>query len=299
MGDDSKYTNRQLRGADDIVNSIKATRHYPGNMLLSFLIVEGDTDKTFYRPFINSDRCEITIAYGKANAVEVLSILEKEQFSGVLAIVDSDFDILTGKMYPVQNLLFTDTHDTETMVLRSPALEKILNEFGSESKIAEFIKNTGKDIRVTLIECSLDLGYLRWVSISDGLSLTFEGLDFKKFLDERILIVNTPKLIRHVKDKSQKPALVESQLQIRMQTIKDDAHDHWHVCCGHDLVDVLSVALCKAIGTCNTNDVKRDTLERSLRLAFESVHFQQTQLYLSIRNWEQMNTPFLVLTTPS
>jgi hypothetical protein len=47
-----------------------------------------------------------------------------------------------------------------------------------------------------------------------------------------------------------------------MQAVKKDNHDPWHVCCGHDLIQVLSVGLHKAIGTWSTNDVKPDVLER-------------------------------------
>lgn len=299
MGSYNEYTNRELRSVNGIVNKIKATRHYPGKAFLSFLIVEGDTDKTFYKTFTNVDACQITIAYGKENALEILSMLEKEQFSGALAVVDADFDMLSGTQPPPVNVLYTDTHDVETMILKSPALEKVLNEFGSEGKREEFTVSTGKDIRLTLIACSLPVGYLRQISLVDGLMLKFEGLDFKKFLDEKTLTVDIQKLVRHVKDKSQQPALVENQILTRMQHMKDDTHDHWHMCCGHDMADVLSVALCKAIGTCNTSDVKRDILERSLRLAFERTHFEQTQLYHSIKNWEQTNQPFLILTTVS
>ena len=56
------------------------------------------------------------------------------------------FDILEGTVPLSQNLLFTDTHDLETMLLNSPALEKVLSEHGSETKINNF----AKDIRQTL-----------------------------------------------------------------------------------------------------------------------------------------------------
>lgn len=56
-----------------------------------------------------------------------MSILEKDAFLGVLAIVDADFDILESKLPESKNVLFTDAHDLETMIMKSFALEKVLS----------------------------------------------------------------------------------------------------------------------------------------------------------------------------
>lgn len=295
MADYSEYRDRGLRSADGIANSIIMIRSYPGKQLLAFLLVEGTTDKNVFKALVDEQKCQITVAYGKDNVKDTVAILEKEKFPGFLAIVDADFAVLEGTAPTKPNILLTDTHDMETMIIQSPALEKVLNEFGSEVKIRAFMSKTGKDIRTILLASGLPIGYLRWVSLLDNLSLTFEGADFNKFVEKETLAVSTSKLIKTVKDKSQKPALIETQIQSRMQDIKDDAHDHWHVCCGHDLVDILSIGLCKAIGTCNTNDVKSNILERSLRLAYEQSHFQRTQLYSSIQIWQSSNVPFVIL----
>src|SRR5215468_7650264 len=97
MGSSKDYENRELRGPSGIANKIISTRRYPGNQYRSFLFVEGDTDRNFYRRFTDSNKCQITIAYSKSTALQVVSILEKETFPGILAIVDADFDILEGK----------------------------------------------------------------------------------------------------------------------------------------------------------------------------------------------------------
>jgi len=53
--------------------------------------------------------------------------------------------------------------------------------------------------------------------------------------------------------------------------------------------------LCKAIGSAKPSDVEPIILERSLRLAYEEAYFYETQIYLSIRQWESSNLPFRVL----
>ncbi len=291
MGEYNEYLNSGLRSVNGIVNQIIAKRKYPGNHHLSFLIVEGETDKKLYEAYIDTDKCQVTIADGRDNAEEVLSLIEKEAFIGVLAIVDADFDILEGRPPPVQNLLLTDTHDLETMIIKSPALDKVLAEFGSTKKIAELVKRAGKDIRLILIECGAPIGYLRWVSLRADLSLSFEDLDFNKFVDKDALTVDVLKLIKAVKerayntavDKSQKRTIMEHDAQKSMDLLKSDSHDPWHVCCGHDLVHILAVGLQKAIGTHGAQTASAELVEKWLRLAFEHAHFRKTQLYSSIQ----------------
>jgi hypothetical protein len=70
------------------------TRLYPGNEFVSFLIVEGYTDSNLFKRFINKDKCQISVADSKSNALQVLSILDGAGFRGTLAIVDADFDLL-------------------------------------------------------------------------------------------------------------------------------------------------------------------------------------------------------------
>ena len=294
MGKNSNYKDGELDGPDDIANEIILTRDYPGNAFLSFLLVEGHTDRNFYRTFIDTKKCQVTIAYSKSTALQVLSILEKEAFPGILTIVDADFDILEDKFPDSRNVLFTDTHDLEAMIMKSPALEKVLIEFGSEEKINEIIESTEKDVRTLLLECGMTIGYLRWVSLRENLSLKFEGLEFAQFINKDSLHMEKLHFLKVVKNKSQRLNIADTQLEAYIQDLRDDAHDPWHVCCGHDLVCILSAALRKVIGTWNPNDVRPDSLERSLRLAFERSYFYQTQLYLSIQEWEKANMPFVI-----
>lgn len=295
MGSYSEYQNRELRGPEAIANAIILKRQYPGNQALSFLVVEGDDDKRFYNKFADDNKCNITIAYSKLYAIATLSILEQRSIGGILVIVDADFDILEGKTFASPNILFTDTHDLETMIIKSPALEKVLSEFGSENKIAQFKQIFNKDLRPLLLACGTSIGYLRWVSIQKVFSLKFENLEFSKFLDKDKLVIDETKLIKTVKDKSLRHDISDDQIKLSIQELRRDDHDKWHVCCGHDLTNILSIGLHRAIGTNNTGEVTQTIIEKCLRLAYENAHFQQTHIYFSIKNWEKANKPFVIL----
>ena len=275
-----------------IANRIRLLRtqsQYTG----SFLITEGDTDARVWKNLIDSTKCRVEIAHNKDKAIKVLDILERDNFGGVLAIVDADFWILDGTIISNPNLLLTDTHDLETMLLKSPALEKVLSEHGSEEKIKLF----AKDIRQTLLESARVIGYLRWVSLKFNYGLKFEDLAFKKFINEKTLAINESDLITTVKNNSQQLGLDEKEIRAKMDSLKTNVQDMWYVCCGHDMISILSIALCKSLGTRNSKQVEPDVLEKDLRLAYESSHFRLTQLYTAIQDWETTNQPFQVLST--
>jgi hypothetical protein len=295
MGNFSDYKDGELGVSDDIANEIILIRDDPNKEFLSFLIVEGDTDRNFYEGLTDTTKCQITIAYSKSTAIQVISILEKNMIPGILAVVDADFDMLEGKSPHSPNVLFTDTHDLETMLMKSLGLQKVLREFGSREKIKEIIEAAEKDVPTLLLECGMTIGYLRWVSLRENLSLKFEGLEFTQFIKKDALHLEQQLLIKTVKNKSNRHDIPDTRLEAYMQAVRDDTHDPWHVCCGHDLICILSTGLRKIIGTWNPNDIKPDSLERSLRLAYERSYFYETQLYLSIQQWAMANTPFVIL----
>jgi Protein of unknown function (DUF4435) len=285
---------RDLRTGDADANQIRMQR---STFTGVFLLVEGSSDKAFYECFVNKLICQIVVISGKPSSKErviaVLDILEKSNFMGVLGIVDADFDRLESVSHNSPNLLLTDTHDLETMLVNSPALDKVVREFGSEDKISKF----GMDVRTALVEAGMLIGYLRWISQCDRLNLTFNGIKFSKFINEQSLQIDEVKMIQEVKNKSQSSSLGNIDIKQRLTKQKNDNHDRLQVCCGHDLVEILSLGLRKAIGTMKPSEIESDSLERSLRLAYEEVYFRQTQLYSNIRQWESKNVSFQVLSS--
>lgn len=283
---------REYLTPDRVANKIRLMRtQYQG----TFLITEGETDARVWKNLVNLSQCFVENATNKEKAIAALDILEQDNFSGVLAVVDADFDRLEGTQSHTPNLLMTDTHDLETMLLQSPALEKVLAEYGSEDKIKKLTESTGQDIRTLLILPGVFIGYLRWLSLNDSLSLKFEDLSFKKFIDDTTLALDELKLIKTVKNNSQRHDLDEQTLQKRIEALKQKTHDPWSVCCGHDLISILSIGLCKALGSCNTKQVESLILEKDLRLAYEGSFFSRTELYQAILQWESANQPFKVL----
>ena len=281
--------------ANDVANEVRMTRtQFRG----TFLIVEGETaDLPVYRRLVDPKLAQVTPAHNKDNVLAALKILGDAHFAGVVAIVDADFWRLEGLDPTSPNQFITDTHDLETMLLESPSLEKLLDELGSEQKITDFTSNNKMNVRQVLLAAARPIGYLRWVSQRSNLSLTFEGIVFSRFLNRDTLRIDISKLIQEVKNKSRRHDLSDSDLQDKIDELADSKHSSWDICCGHDLVGILSLSLRGTLGSNHSNAIKPEELEKLLRIGYESVYFLSTQLYRSLRGWETSNPPFRIFST--
>jgi len=278
-------------GINTIANSI-LMRRSSGSFEGTFVIVEGRSDKLVYEELFDEVNYTFIVSEGKEKAIEIIEILDKaNDFRGALAIIDADFSKLEGQATSSLNIILTDEHDLETMLIKSPAFDKLIKELGSENKIRQF----NQDIREFLISEGKKLGCLRWLSLKENLCLKFEDLSFNKFIDKESLKIDSKKLVTTVKNHSQKPGLSESDILNSLEGLRDNAHDPWQVCCGHDLICIISIGLTKAWGTKNPNEVQLELLERELRLAYEKSYFLNTQLYLLLQEWEKNNIPYKIL----
>jgi hypothetical protein len=249
----------------------------------AFLIVEGHDDSRLYKRFVDPQQCHIVVALGKQTVVAGMDVLERDTFDGALGLVDCDFDFLDGRCPLSTNIIRGDSHDLETMLIRSGALEAVLHELGSPEKLERFEQASGASPRNWLIECARPLGYLRWNSLRMGWNLTFEGLQFSKFIDPRSLRLNHDALVSENRNHSHAWGISEEQLEAAAWPDMQD-HDPWHVCCGHDMTELLRLALRRVWGS---NDrLTTDLVERELRLAYGSEQFNRSFIFDVIREWE-------------
>lgn len=251
----------------------------------SFLLVEGPDDSRFFRPRIDSS-CEIVICGGKLNVLGALARLDQRSLPGMVAVVDGDLDALTGRMITRQNCFVLDAHDLECMLLRSPALDSVLAEYGEPSRIQAF-EIRGLSVRDALLHRGLPFGRLRWAADCRGWSLKVDSLR-ARFVDGRGWTVNQTGLIEAV---SQDGSISAEILQDTLAELP--SADPWSICHGHDLLDILVVGLKGVLGS--TKSVDHHQIARVLRQAMDSVDFASTAIHQQLRDWEQENQPYVVL----
>lgn len=274
-----------------IANAIMLDTTFTGN----YLIVEGNSDYHFYKKFISQEHCTIKQAHGNVNVIEVVEILDSRNFEKKLAILDSDFNKLDSEINSNENIVFTDDHDIEVMIFKSPALERVLELHYSEVKFKKFQGKTGIAFRDLILNLAKPIGYLKWANKTYNLGLVFkpkkpEGkqLKYSKFIDERNLnfkgeydLINTV-----VNYSNNKGTEVKSRGEIEesYQSKLKEAVDLLQLCNGHDIANLISLALRKAIGSKNL-DYK--AIECDLILSFDTSEFNQTEVFISMKKWEK------------
>lgn len=290
---------RQHFNPQTLANTILMTRRrFAG----AHLLVEGDTDCKFFSNFMDMNKCKIIPTHGKSNVISTLKELESRKMQGILGIVDADYWLIEG-ITPDNNILITDTHDVETMILQSPALEKVIKEFLPGDKLF-VINSLANELRQEIVKAGLPLGYIRWLSFRENYDFNFDQLPFCDFVDANTLTVNVGNLLKIIRTMTRKKLLINDlDISEKVSELQELKAEPWHICQGHDLVELIGIVLPKLMGKhCNSQiaqltkrKIRSEQLEGNLRIAYEFAHFTKTQLYKSICIWEKNNPSFQML----
>jgi hypothetical protein len=264
----------------------------------SIIIVEGETDATIMEHFIDSTKCVVEIGFGKENVLVALDQLEDEGFSGVLAIVDADFDRILGVNYTLDSLIVTDAHDFDLTIFASSALNRYLAEHADK---ATFTSNFGGEIervRTAILKASIPLAYCRLSSYRRGLRIYFKELKHEQHIYVDSLETDTNGLHQYLLTRS---ACKCDLPGLRQHIMKEASasHDLLHFCNCHDVAAVLGIALRKILASRHALQTWAREIEAGLRLAFDLEAFSATKMYKLIKQWERHNAPFVVFRSPS
>jgi hypothetical protein len=283
---------RNIISAHTVANEVRLMRtDHKGTII----IVEGPDDKKAFYILLDQKSCRIVIAYGRENAIQAITILENNNIKGVVAIIDSDFAQIVNT-FPTSNSIFlTDKHDLESMMIASPAFAKLLVEYANEDRVQTFESQNNCSVAEALAKNAMIIGYLRLLSIRKNLGLKFDGLAFSNFVTRDSLRIDFEGLIREIKNHSHNCPYNTEWFKEEIELLKNGAHNPWHISCGHDMIEMLSFALRRTLAARSANDVDTNRLARSLRIAYEKNHFQQTFLYSSLKSWEEKNKPFKLI----
>lgn len=277
-----------LQTSQDVASDIRMQRQTWAG---SFLLVEGRDDKRFMDPFVDPVSCQIQVAQGKEIVCDVLRILNGWGFQGVLGLVDADFDRVRQLNHSRPGVVMLEHHDLETMLFSSPALDRVLAEFGNQTKIQDL----GEDPLEALMEQVLPLARLRLASAERGLGLRFSNLRYSNWLNRHSFNVDVEKMIVDVRNKSSRHDLSVEELRSAIEDVETAKHDSLEICNGHDLVEILAIALTSKMGSNSSKPVSADELRRSLRLAYSEQEFTTSRLRGQVREWEDRSQGFRII----
>jgi len=216
--------------------------------------------------------------------------LDQRGFAGALGIVDDDFDGPEGRPLPSPNLVATDIHDLECILLRSPALERVLAEYGDPAKIQRFEATHGTTVRGGLIQRGLPFGRLRWLALRLGWGLPFAELRPERFIDPTNWWLDRDRLHTAVVT----TGIPESAVQLDSALASLPEVDPWCVCQGHDLIAILRLGLQQVLGDLKPSQGTAQ-IAALLRAAYDERELYDGALGRLIQVWQSSNVPYQVL----
>ena len=214
--------------------------------------------------------CESVVGEGKPNVVGCMARLEEEAIRGVLAVVDADYDVLTGAKAGA-NIVRTDAHDLECMLCRAPALDRVVVEYGTAEKVS------GVDVRSELVERALVFGRVRWALVrlacdaDEKAELPRVAPLLQEVVDREMWSVDRDRLLARIEERLGE----DSGLSEAIAALPDA--DPWHVVHGHDMVELLRIGLLHALGDMRPKYRGTD-IARALRLAMTKDDLRATAM---------------------
>jgi len=240
-----------------------------------FLVVEGPTDQRFLELRVDS-AVYFVQSGGRATCVKVIkSLNEVERTFLYLGIADEDYDWLQPEDVP--NLVFTDTRDLESLLVRTSALDSTVLELGDHTKVRAFVQRTGMSVRDALLAKATFFGRVRTYGFIKG-TTCLDGINPARFC---------------LKDWSYDEAkcaevCVELGLADSVDALHEliqalDAPSDWHYARGHDLVDILIGGFVHVL---SGKAPPRIHVESLLRQSVQREEFEQTLLFGRVAAWE-------------
>lgn len=255
----------------------------------SYILVEGQTDKIFFTVLMGS---QSSVRFRPVNGWErvhqTFLLAQAERFKNILGIIDKDFHVLLqDSITESDQLFFTDRNDIEMMLFNSVSLEKFLNIHGDKSKL-----DVGEHPRNRILEAASCLGALRMASLSNRYNLRFDGFECKDFIDRNTLVPDSQKLIKKIVQRTISNGIsifvteeiLKNQIDELMQ-----AYCPLDLCNGHDVFDILGIAMTKCFSSLSANQYNPDTIFRYLLMGYSETEFHKTQLYSKLIMWIQSN----------
>lgn len=229
------------------------------------VVVEGQDDKEVYEKVMDVNAVCWYIDCNCDKHFVILDALNGRYGERLLAIKDADFDRLEGTATSYPNMLLTDTHDMEGMIVTEclPALQ------GEDAVRCQGIELT--EIYAELV----DVSYLKWFNHASHCGINFGDsaldLDIDAYFND--CVANTDNVITVTL--ADMYAFKTAHLGVSIKEL----------CNGHDIFERIYIRAKAA----NVVNYAKKPFFRRLRRAYPKDKFVTTALFRSIKIWEVSN----------
>ena len=246
------------------------------------IVVEGEDDEKALKNFFNLQTVEFTCASNCLKVKDAMQIVstDNQLKDCVIGIKDADFDHINQIKNNIANLMITDTHDMETLMLTPKVCKRICWE-----TINQAYPNLSFEAMTSL----KNLSYLRYYNdkiILNGKGSDKEGIKFKGIKIADVTSHCVQDVLQRVKDngnfkKTSYPDLDTINLFISQNPIDDE--DLTLFTNGHDLVYAIRDILHSKDEAAKAYSDK--SIATMIRMSYSKEEFEKTNLYKDIDNW--------------
>lgn len=270
---------------NDKKNEIRMLFNHPFYFDAKLVVVEGRSDIRLFRSVLERESVKLESMDGKAPLLCVMRDMSSEFPGRIVGICDSDHDRLFDKHveYEDSSVYVTDWHDAEIMMINSPALLGFIQEYSKESSYEESKVNLFESV----MKGAYVIGAFRYLNNRDRLNINFKGLNFNAFVSvdrlsvevdcealADLLIARSPNL----------SPVVDKDFLISFLREFGNTVCPLQICCGHDVSNIIAMIYKQGEVSLERNmDINK--VEASLRLAYQEVYFQGTELYQKIKRF--------------
>ena len=267
-------------GAETLVAQIRLNIQHPNHKEV-MIVVEGEDDEKALKKFFNVQAVEF-FSTGNClkvkNAMQIVSA-DNQLKDCVIGIKDADFDHINKISHNIANLMLTDTHDMETMMLTSKVCRKICLETTNKEY---------PELSAEAIKALKNISYLRYYN--DKIILRRgsdkEGIKFKGIKIAEVASHSVQDVLQNVKakgnsNKTSYPDLDTINLFISQNPIDDE--DLTLFTNGHDLVYAIRDILHSKDEAAKAYSDK--SIATMIRISYSKEEFEKTNLYKDIDNW--------------
>lgn len=254
-----------------------------------YILIEGESDKVFFNTLMGpTPNVRFRPVNGWERVHKTIQLAQEEAYSTILGVIDSDYHQLLGDgITENSQLLFTDSNDIEKMLFYSRAFEKFLIVCADENKLKGY-----QDPRKPILTAAAYVGALRAISLANQYNFNFDGFECKDFVNRNTLAANYRQLIEKITQRTRsngtKVTVTNNDLEARVNTFLQDHNTH-ALCNGHDVLDVLSIAMTKLFASSSANQYNSDTLFDYLLLGYSVEEFQKSNLFQKLIGWINAN----------
>ena len=274
---------------DDIARQIQMERQT--GKKCSFLLLEGDTDIRRFERYVDERVCNLVNCYGRKNAIRAIELLYEDGFAGTFAVLDADFDRVTGSLKEHEGIAYSQYHDLDLDWSRPTIVGRYLLEVGDKTKYANH--GSPSDIVGKILAGLKPISVARFLNHRTQSKLKLSDINvarcFNKFnvdIDHYIEIVFERRTVAQQTKDDLKTTIISNMSR---------AYDLWQLTNGHDFYCALGVCLQDALGSRAPAQTWGKEVEAHLRLACDETEFRVMTIYAAIRNWTRENAPFRIL----